>query len=262
MESQDAYTRTSNLSDRDSCVVSAICGDGIILAADSRAAVYDPKDPSHTPLAYYDACQRIFPIGAAAIAETGRGLIDNVFFAAIINDFSDRITQHPRIDNLLPLFLDYCRKTMPSAVFLEMRKQKLFAAGYDGTNPVVSYFNEQQPTGSFGYVTTGLLSSGKIKITERADALKNLSVLHATDLSQKAIEAYAAEGDRWKTMGGPVDVLWLSPSGSQWIQKNTPDQKYTYTKELATAYQQGHLELTHIPPTTQEQLEAFLSTIA
>lgn len=262
MESQDAYTQTSNLSDRGSCVISAICRDGIILAAESRATICDPKDPSHTPLAYYDACQKIFPVGAAAIAETGQGLIDNVFLAAIIQDFSDRITQHPRIDNLLPLFLDYCRKTMPPAVFLEMRKQKLFAAGYDGANPVVSFFNEQQPTGSFGYVTTGLLSSGKIKITERADALQNLSVLDATDLSQKAIEAYAAEGDRWKTMGGPTDVLCLTPSGSRWIEKNTPEQKYTYTKELVTAYQQSHLRLTLIPPTTQEQLEAFLSTVA
>jgi hypothetical protein len=151
---------------------------------------------------------------------------------------------------------------MPPAVFLEMRKQKLFAAGYDGANPVISYFNEQQPTGSFGYVTAGILSSGKISLTEHADALQNLSVQEAAQLSPKAIQAYAAEGDRWKTIGGPTDVLCITPSGSQWIEKNTPDQTYTYTKELVTAYQQGHLRLTLIPPATQEQLEAFFSTVA
>ena len=262
MESQDAYAQTSALGDGGSCVISAICRDGIILAAASRATIFNPTDPSHTPLAYYDACQKIFPIGAAAIAETGQGRIDNVFFAALIEDFSHRITQYPRIDNLLPLFLDYCRKSMPPAVFLEMRKQKLFAAGYDGTSPVVSYFNEQQPTGSFGYVTAGLLSSGKVSLSERVHDLQNLSVQEATHLSQKAIHAYAAEGERWKTIGGPTDILCLTPSGNQWIEKNTPDQKYTYTKELVTAYQQGKLRLTLIPPTTQEQLEAFFSTVA
>ena len=261
MESHDAYAQTSNLDDA-SCIISAICRDGIILAAESRANIFDPTDPSHTPLAYYDACQKIFPIGEAAIAESGQGLIDNVFFAAIIEDFSHRITQQPRIDNLLPLFLDYCRKSMPPAVFLEMRKQKLFAAGYDSTNPVVSYFNEQLPTGSFGYVTAGLLSSGKISLAEQADELQNLSVQEATQLSQEAIRDYTAEGDRWKTIGGPTDVLCITPSGTQWIEKNTPAQTYTYTKELVTAYQQGSLRLTLIPPTTQEQLEAFFSTVA
>ena len=261
MESQKAHAQTSNLSDDGSCVISAICRDGIILAAESRATICDPKDPSHTPLAYYDTCQKISPIGHAAIAETGQGLIDNVFFAAIIEDFSQRITEHPRIDNLLPLFLDYCRKSMPPEVFLEIRKQKLFAAGYDGSNPVVSYFNEQQPNESFGYLTSGILATGKIALAKPADELQNLSVQEATQLSRQAIQDYTAEGERWKTMGGPIDVLCLTPSGSRWIEKNTPDQTYTYTKELVTAYQQGNLHLTLIPPTTQEQLEAFFSTV-
>ena len=262
MESHTADAQKSTLDEDSSCVISAICRDGLIVAAESRANIFDPKDPSHTPLAYYDTRQKIFPVGAAAIAETGQGLIDNVFFAALIEDFSHRITEHPRIDNLLPLFLDYCRKSMPPAVFLEIRKQKLFAAGYDGSNPVVSYFNEKQPNESFGYLTSGILSSGKISLTKPTEELQNLSVQEATQLSQEAIHAYAAEGERWKTMGGPIDVLCLTPSGSQWIEKNTPDQTYTYTKELVTAYQQGQLQLTLIPPTTQGQLEAFLSTVS
>jgi type II secretory pathway pseudopilin PulG len=151
---------------------------------------------------------------------------------------------------------------MPPEVFLEIRKQKLFAAGYDGINPVVSYFNEQPPNESFGYLTSGILATGKISLAKPADALQNLSVQEAARLSQQAIQTYAAEGERWKTMGGPTDILCLTPSGSRWIEKNTPDQTYTYTKDLITAHQQGNLPLTLIPPTTHEQLAAFFSTVA
>jgi hypothetical protein len=262
MEYREANTQTSNIRCGGSFVISAICRDGIILASESRANIFHRTDPSQTPLAYYDTCQKIFPIGEAAIAETGQGLIGNAFFSAIVGDFSQRIIQHPSSNNLLSLFIDHCKKTMQPDVFAEIRKQKLFAAGYNGSIPFVCYFNEQQPDGPFGCINAGLIESYKTSLSERKDELKNLTVTKVAQLSQKAIQSYAGEGERWKSIGGPIDVLCITPSGSCWLKKNTPDQKYTSVKEFVIAYQQGNIPLTLIPPATQEQLEDLFSTVS
>jgi hypothetical protein len=90
-----------------SFVIAAICKDGIIIASDSRGNVFDKRDKQQIPIAYFDTIQKIFPIGSNAIAETGQGLILNVFVSAIVKDFMTH-TSYIAVDKLLPTFIEYC----------------------------------------------------------------------------------------------------------------------------------------------------------
>lgn len=92
------------LSVKGSFLIAAICKDGIVLASDSRGNIFDRSDRDETPIAYFDANQKIFPVGRHAIADTGQGLILNVFFSAIVRS-SARATQTFRwIDSYQPSF--------------------------------------------------------------------------------------------------------------------------------------------------------------
>lgn len=135
-----------------SFVIVAICRDGIILASESRANIFDKTDKEQRPIAYYDGIQKIYPIGSVAMAETGQGLIMNVFFSEIVNQFVQATGSSLRADQLLPMFISYCERQYPFMAVQEIKKQKLFSAGYINNHPTICYFNPDQPQGAFGCI--------------------------------------------------------------------------------------------------------------
>ena len=137
---------------KNSFVIVAIRKDGIILASESRANIFDKTDREQKPIAYYDGIQKIYPIGSVAMAETGQGLILNAFFSAIVNQFTQATSSSLRADQLLPVFISYCEQQFPSEAVNEIRRQKLFAAGFIDGHPTICYFNERQPNGPFGCI--------------------------------------------------------------------------------------------------------------
>jgi len=71
-----------------SFVIAAICKDGIIVASDSRGTL---KNREGRRIAYYDANQKIFPIGDKLIADTGYASLNDAkvsFLSALMSRFS------------------------------------------------------------------------------------------------------------------------------------------------------------------------------
>lgn len=245
-----------------SFVIAAICRDGIVLASDSRANIFDKTDKEQKPIAYYDGMQKIYPLGSVAMAETGQGLILNVFFSAIIDQFSQAMGRNCRADQLLPMFIGYCEQRFPLVAAQEIKKQKLFSVGYINHHPTICYFNAYQPAGPFGRIQdSGLIESDRTLLAKCVDQLSCLSAKKVAALSKRAIESYARRGERWKTIGGPIDVLLVSRSGCQWLEKNSSTRNWEYIQDLIRDYRDGKLELNLIPPATRKQLDDLLATV-
>ena len=247
---------------RGSFVLTAICKDGIIVASESRANIFDTADKQQSPIAYYDTIQKVFPLGANALAETGQGLILGRFVSAIVQDFSKGTTTPLLVDNLLPSFLEYCRRAYPTQAVAQIRRQKMFAAGYKQGIPTLCYFNEDQPSGPFGCIQgSGFIGSAPTLLTEYSAKLSSMSAGEAAALSEKAILEYARQDNRWKTMGGPISILLVTPFGSEWLKNPPAPQKWQSTQDMITAYRAGDFVLQLIPPATKKQLEELFATV-
>lgn len=248
---------------RGSFVIAAICKDGIILASDSRANIFDKTDTSQRPIAYYDTIQKVFPIGTNALAETGQGLILGTFFSAIVQDFAKRYAAPVSVETLLPSFISYCERAYPDRAVSEIRRQKLFAAGYKLGVPTICCFNEDQPGGRFGCVErAGYVESAPTLLSDYKPAhLLTMSAAETATLAEKAIRAYARHDDRWKTIGGPVSILLVTSFGTRWIKNQPPQQEWKGVRDLIKDYQGGRLPLHLIPPTTKKQLESLFATV-
>jgi len=248
---------------RGSFVIAAICKDGIILASESRANIFDRRDKNREPIAYYDGIQKVFPVRSAAIAATGQGLILNVFFSTIISHFAQSLRVTLGAKQLLPVFVSYCEQKLPPAAGSELKKQKLFSAGCVGGHPTICYFNQDQAGVPFGCIEdSGFIQSDVTLLAQYDTELPAMSAERVAELAIRAIKTYAAEGDRWKTIGGPIDVLLVSEDGCHWLHKNSLTVEWKCIQDLVAAYWAGELEITPIPPADRRQLEDLLGTVS
>ena len=259
--SQIFLSPREKLAIKGSFVIAAICRDGIIIASDSRGNIFDKTDKQQKPVAYFDAIQKIFPIGPNAIAETGQGLILNVFFSEVIKKFTE-VSVSERVDRLLPTFIDYCERELPSEAVKEIRKQKLFAAGYINDHPTICYFDVEQPGSSFGCIQdSGHIESAPTVLTEDGERLLSLSSEEAAALTRKAIQSFAKQGNGWKTIGGPISVLLITKAGSRWIENEPQLRRWRYIQDLLEDYREGKISFHLIAPATRQQLDSLLATV-
>jgi hypothetical protein len=253
---------TSRIGSRGSFVIAAMCQDGVVVVSESRASIFDKTDQNQTPIAYYDICQKVFPIRNLALAETGQGLILNVFFSAIVEDFTQALVRQPSALRLLPTFVQFCQARYPAPLLVEIRRQKLFGAGYEDGRPLVCYFNEEQEPGPFGCIKdAGFIESAPTSFADHADALPSMSCNEVAAVARQAIEEFASDGDHWKTIGGPLDVLHVTAAGCHWVQKSTPAQDWRYVQDFVRSYHQGQATITLIPPATKRVLDDLLATV-
>jgi hypothetical protein len=239
-----------------SFVITAVCPHGIIVASESRANIFDKSDPEHRPIAYYDTEQKVFPLGQFAIAQTGQGLLFNVFFSAIVSRFG--FSKIQQIDELLPAFLRYSKQSYPPELFHEIVNQKLFAAGYADSRPTICYFNNQQNPIIGCIQDEGFVQSAPTTLSV-GDLDKPLD--EVVDAVESAITTYASVSDRWKTIGSSVSVLLITETDTQWIRNPPCEQRWIYLQQFVQDYFDGTVEISVIPPATRDQLDELLSTV-
>lgn len=240
---------------RGSFFIGAICNDGIIIAAESRGNIFDKRDDSKTPLAYFDDIQKIFPIEKKCIAETGQELIGNYFFSHICREFYRRTSPKIPIDDLLPEFIQFCERHMLGEIFQELKNQKLIAAGYKNDLPTLCYFDINVDP-NFKCINNGLIESD-ITLLKGYDT-GDLSCKEVAELAEKAIQEYASINDRWKTIGGPISILKITVDNIEWVKNEPTYNEWTKSEDFIEDYQKGMVEITPIPPFDKEQLDEFL----
>lgn len=237
-----------------SFVITAIGADGIIMASEARANIFDRRDSSQTPVGYFDTIQKVFPKNNIAIAETGQGLIANVFFSALINDFYSKLTSY-QADNLLQNLIHYANQFLPIEIHSEFYSQKLFSAGFIGTKPQISYFNNQQSP-SFKSISEGFIQSDKTIFGDSYSS--KMSCQELSHLAEEAINEYASHFERWKTIGGPISVLKLTPAGCTWLLNKPLEQKWTYVDEFISDYKSNKFRINLIEPFSEGDLKSIL----
>lgn len=242
-----------------SFVIAANCKDGIIIVSESRGNIYDKGKPNQQPIAFYDTVQKIFPIGNAAIAATGQGLIETRFFSTIIKEFENGLNQQPKIAELLKEFLKFCKRTCSPGEYSLLENQVLFAAGYENGTPILCYYDKRQANNPFYSGTADFIESEETIFKKKWTAESNCE--DVADLADDAIKDHAKDGNRWHTIGGPTDVLKLSSTGVSWISKGTPDQTFSNLNDLRDAYTDGTFNPSLIPPATKQDLDTLIAGI-
>lgn len=237
-----------------SFVITAIGSDGIIMASEARANIFDRKDAKQTPVGYFDTIQKVFPKDNMAIGETGQGVIANVFFSTIINDFYSKLV-NCSTNNVLPSLIDYANRFLPMEIHHDFFNLKLFSAGYNNSIPTICYFNNQQ-TPNFGCITNGFIQSDKTIFGDKYSGRMNCKEL--AQLAEEAIKEYASHSDRWKTIGGPISVLQITQSNTEWLLNQPVTPKWTYVHEFIADYKSKSFSINLIEPHTTDDLHAIL----
>jgi hypothetical protein len=237
-----------------SFVLIAIGSDGIIMASEARANIFDRRDTKQTPVGYFDTIQKVFPKDSMAIAETGLGVIGNIFFSALINDFYSK-SVNCTVNDALPALIDYANKFLLKETHQDFFNQKLFSAGYDNSIPIICYFNNQQIP-YLGCITEGFIESDKTIFGDKYSRKMNCQEL--AQLAEDAIKEYASQSDRWKTIGGPISVLQITKTNTQWLLNQPVIQKWTNVQEFITDYQSENVSINLIDPFTKDDLHTIL----
>lgn len=237
-----------------SFVITAIGSDGIIMASEARANIFDRRDIKQEPIGYFDTIQKVFPKNNMAIAETGQGVIADVFFSALINDFYTKL-DNCSADNILPSLIDYANSFLPKEIHHDFFNQKLFSAGYHNSIPTICHFNNQQIP-NLGCITEGYIQSDKTIFGDKYSSKMNCREL--AQLADEAIKEYASHFDRWKTIGGPTSVLQITQSKTEWLLNQPVTPKWTYVHEFIADYKSKSVSINLIEPYTKEDLHAIL----
>ncbi len=238
-----------------SFVIATICQDGILIATESRANIYDRSKDEQIPLAYFDTIQKVFPIERFAIAETGQGLIGDVFFSTIVKDFSSS-AKIDKPQDVLPLFLDYSKNTMHPNIYEDLQNQILFSAGYDNGEPIIGYFNKNQHP-QLGFVNgNGIIESDKTIVAEInfSEILCDIGA----DMLVEAIEEYAGIGERWKTIGGPISVLKITKDSTEWIRNEPEVQRWDVVSQMIEEYKKDNSIIQLVSEEYQDKIDDLL----
>jgi hypothetical protein len=214
-----------------SFAVVIICKDGIVVAADSRGTIQNSLGKQ---LGYYDEVQKVFVLNHNVLAYTGLETIQNLYFGAMVRDFSKNSPKD--VQQVATAFSAYSN-SFPSKAKAQLLNQELLLAGYsDAGEPTICYFSMAQTIGSAqdcghrGFVASDRCLLDKVG----AEKIGTLNHSDVAVIARKAITNYA-RAHHTIDIGGPVQVLWFSRSGANWLRQ-PPQHGWTYIHDFAHDY--------------------------
>lgn len=237
-----------------SFVIAAICRDGIIIGSDSRTNFYSHDGRK---LAHFDESQKIVLVDNNLIAYTGHAFIKNVWFCHIIKEFG-RLNPGLSIENFLPAFISFCKRSFPSECIEEIRKNMLIAAGYSGKLPKVCYLNERQTEGFSYTCNCRFVQSDRSLFNNYSDRLMRMSFEEVAGLIDRAIKDYASlEGH--SDIGGETVIRIITSDQSRWLSQAPHDHGWTYIHDFVKDYRNGKVPVVLDPGATAEEFERLLT---
>jgi len=243
--------------------VTVSTGDSIVIATESRGNIFDKKNSNQTPMAYYDSEEKLFLCKKYnfAIGSTGSGLVENIFFSALAKDFISRLEGKNisvNVKDILSCFInDYVKQSYPQ-IMDQVSMQKLFVGGFFEGNSYLCYFNKDQNP-NFGFIQ----GPGSIKSDKSPIGDKNYEAIdtnEAKKYAEETIKEYAKIGDRWKTIGGPIDFLEIKIGSAEWLT-NYIKHNCIYLKDFISKVKNNKIILTPIAPYTKKDIDELLETV-
>lgn|GEM_PF-5105860 len=237
--------------------------EGIVLAADSRGYFFATGDKTQRPIAYFDRSFKVFsfknhPIG---IATTGVGLANSQFTSAIIEDFIEGY-DHPGVamdpEDVLTRMVEERFSHRLSETLEHLDEFVFMVTGYRDEAPFLCSFSVRQPDPSF-CLGHGLISSDKPdKRTILPTDFGRLPLSQAIALAKNIIKDYAGRGERWQTIGGPIDVLTIAPGGTRWIEHKDPALHIRSYEQFKEQVISDKVELNFLPPFSRKDIISLL----
>jgi hypothetical protein len=226
-----------------------------MVASDSRGTL---KNRDGRRIAYYDANQKIFPIGNSLIADTGYASLNNAkvsFLSALMSQFADSTGPRGRVDQLAYSYFKYVNVALPTDGAVSAKVQTLIFAGFNGPKPMLCIYKGESSR-KMECRSSGYLSSPNQSIAglERAGTL---SFQEAAPLMQKAINDYA-EAVQPSPVGGPVVIRAITPSKSDWWGSHPDWPNWMSFADLARDYKAGRLPFHLMPGVGKTELDSLI----
>ena len=222
-----------------SYIIAAIGKDGIILAGDSRANIYNTDDKNQSPIAYFDSVQKIFLLNDdVALGSMGSGIISNVFFDAIVNKFrASEPNQQP--GKIIGNFLKYCKEIMPLEAYTQITNNELISIGYKNNTPTICAYSKRDGIDTcinYGFICGDGLSD----FDSMYYSLQNKTCFNLALIAEKAIERYAVKYHKQNIIGGKIMALKITPNTAiNWILNKPKEMKWIYLSDFVKDYYNG-----------------------
>ena len=109
---------------------------------------------------------------------------------------------------------------------------------------------------SFGSISEGFIQSDKTIFGDSYSS--KMSCQELSQLAEESIKVYASHFERWKTIGGPISVLKVTPAGCTWLLNKPLEQKWTYVDEFISDYKSNKFRINLIDPFSEGDLKSIL----
>jgi hypothetical protein len=230
----------SNLySQHGTLIIASIRPDGILIAADSRGAMYKNNDVHTSPIAYTDSLCKIYQIKQFFIAISGVYQLGQKFIYQIVDDFNKTSFYDVRLDNTIKAFETYMDENYPVVLF-PLREQMLgIAVGYVNGRPQLLFTSVIRDSTMYGGTMSNDTAVYKyIELNNR----KKLSIVQKTDAAletESIFKDFEIGEHKSSQVGGPISIFIINPRNEiGWSQNDFRANEYkdsqTYIKDIIT----------------------------
>lgn len=228
--------------------------DGIVVATDSRSSFVHNK--SKVRYSYADVNTRLLTVGNVAMTFSGNETFNGKYLSAHFEDFKKGLTKSPKVSEVLPLFFEYCAKTMSTLDYQLLLENGFIACGYEKGKPTMC-----MQEGSIG---RECISEGWIRSAYDASdfELKYRDTLNCNQLAkltERSINKYASDYKVHDLVGGPIKILKITANGIQWMQNKsvqTWPNLETHFKDFLSA----KTRFNFLPSQTRDKFVSMLRT--
>jgi hypothetical protein len=199
----------------------------------------------------------VFFLNRNALAYTGLDTIQNLYFGAVVRDFSKN---SPKDVQQIAIAFSAYTASFPAEAKTQLLNQKLLLAGYsDAGEPTICYFSMEQTEGpAQGCSHRGFIASNHCLLDRvGADKIGKLDHSRVAVIARKAIIDYAS-AQHQINIGGPVQILWLRVSGVSWLRQ-PPEHEWTYIHDFAHDYWLHKVHINLYPGISRAELEGVIT---
>lgn len=208
---------------------------GIVLAADSRAGIKSPRSRGEDKgIGYHDYAQKIFtlPNRVAGIAVSGSFDAPRLRVSSMIDSAARQFA------NVEANF-----HTIQEGLHREMNQRGVahivtLVAGYQFGHNCLSYWGDANGHNYPVQKEYGFICQYVVDELNQDEAFKSMDMASAIAYAENFINRYSQVDDRWRGIGGEVDILVLE-SKSHWHKRKRVSDETLGKGELLHLFQTG-----------------------
>ncbi len=207
------------IEDRGSYIVAAICAEGIVVGADSRAAFHDGNNQIS---AYTEGALKIFENNSVFLAMAGGYTFDQYRFPGLFKSFQSTSPGTVPVSKFHDIFFSFAKVKLTSAAYENLQRNQFLICGYENNVPTVLYYSDDLTSKITlpSYITNqeGFPVNGKFK-----NALKTAGLTVAANTVELMIKNMAENTNQTSIshIGGPPSIVTITPFKNTWIKKQT-----------------------------------------